>query len=259
MDIATLAGATAGVGIVIVSILMAGESPVTFMNAPSIIIVFGGTAAAVLVSFPLGKLLSMTNVVKNAFFEKAQAPMVIIRELVRYAEVARRDGILALESFTDEMNDEFLVSGIQMAVDGTDPELIEEILSSELDAVSERHRSGKRIFDAFGKYAPAFGMIGTLIGLIIMLQHMEDPTKIGRPMALALITTLYGVLAANLIFLPIAEKLALRSREEQLIKDIIIRGVMSIQSGDNPRMVEQKLLTFLPPRLREEQAPASGV
>jgi chemotaxis protein MotA len=259
MDIATLVGATAGVGIVVVSILMAGESPVTFMNAPSIIIVFGGTTAAVLVSFPLGKLLSMTNVVKNAFFEKAQAPMVIIRELVRYAEVARRDGILALEGFTDEMEDEFLITGIQMAVDGTDPELIEEILSSELDAVSERHRAGKRIFDAFGKYAPAFGMIGTLIGLIIMLQHMEDPTKIGRPMALALITTLYGVLAANLIFLPIAEKLALRSREEQLIKDIIIRGVMSIQSGDNPRMVEQKLLTFLPPRLREEQAPAPGV
>lgn len=258
MDIATLAGATAGVGIVVVSIVMAGENPVTFINAPSIMIVFGGTVAAVLVSFPLAKVLSVTNVVKNAFFAKAQAPLVIIRDLVRYAEVARRDGILALEGLTDEMKDEFLVTGIQMAVDGTDPELIEEILSTELDAVSERHRSGKRIFDAFGKYAPAFGMIGTLIGLIIMLKTMDDPESIGPSMAVALITTLYGALAANLIFLPIAEKLALRSREEQLVKGIVIRGVMSIQSGDNPRMVEQKLLTFLPPRLREEQAAKAG-
>jgi len=250
MDIATLAGATAGLGVVVISIIMAGESLGTFFNPPSLMLVFGGTFAAVLVSFPLAKVLSVMTVVKNAFLTKVGAPMAVIGDLVRYAEVARRDGILALEGLTSEMTDEFLIAGIQMAVDGTDPELIEEILSTELESVADRHRAGKQIFDALGKYSPAFGMIGTLIGLIIMLQHMEDPSRIGPGMAVALITTLYGALAANLIFMPIADKLALRSREERLTKEIVIRGVMSIQSGDNPRIVEQKLLTFLPPRMR---------
>ena len=140
----------------------------------------------------------------------------------------------------------------QMAVDGTDPELIEQIVNSELDAISDRHDTGKAIFDSFGRYAPAFGMIGTLVGLVVMLMNMDDPSKIGPGMAIALLTTLYGSMFANMFSLPIAGKLALRNDEELLRKTIVLKGVMSIQSGDNPRIVEQKLKTFLPPGLRGE-------
>ena len=170
---------------------------------------------------------------------------------MRYAEVARRDGILALENVSDEISDPFLVSGIQMAVDGTDPVLVEQMLIGELDALAERHEKGKALLDTLGKYAPAFGMIGTLVGLVIMLQNMDDPSKIGPGMAIALITTLYGSLIANLVALPLSDKLSVRSAEEMLLKSIIIRGIMAIQSGDNPRIVEQKLKTFLPHRLRK--------
>ena len=140
-----------------------------------------------------------------------------------------------------------------MAVDGTDPELIEQIMDNEIEAIAERHEKGKAIFDGFGKYAPAYGMIGTLVGLVIMLMDMSDPSKIGAGMAVALLTTLYGSIFANMIALPLADKLGLRSEEELLLKTIVLKGVMSIQSGDNPRIVEQKLKTFLPPSLRGEE------
>ena len=169
------------------------------------------------------------------------------------AEVARRDGILALENATAEIKDPFLVSGIQMAVDGTDPDQIESILLSDLEAVEARHADGKALFDSLGRYTPAFGMIGTLIGLVIMLKNMDDPSKIGPAMAVALLTTLYGALAANLVALPLADKLAIRSRDETAVKMIVIKGVMAIQTGDNPRIVEQKLKTFLPARMRNSE------
>jgi chemotaxis protein MotA len=176
--------------------------------------------------------------------------------MVKYAEVARRDGILALENVTADIDDPFIVSGIQMAVDGTDPDLIEAIMMNDLEAVEARHAEGKAVFDNIGKFAPAFGMIGTLIGLVIMLKNMNDPSKIGPGMAVALITTFYGALLANLVALPLAEKLGRRSREEVLLKMIVIKGVMAIQSGDNPRIVEQKLKTFLPTRMRDAAAGA---
>jgi chemotaxis protein MotA len=176
--------------------------------------------------------------------------MELIKDLVSYAEVARRDGILSLENVIADVKDPFIVSGIQMAVDGTDPDLIEQIMIGELETVAARHESGKAMFDNIGKYAPAFGMIGTLVGLVIMLQNMDDPDSIGPAMAVALLTTLYGSMLANLFALPIADKLAKRSEDELLVKSIVIKGVMSIQSGDNPRVVEQKLKSFLPHRLR---------
>ena len=190
--------------------------------------------------------MGVIRVVKKAFFSKPKDVKQLIADMVRYAEVARRDGILSLENMTRDMADEFVKSGIQMAVDGTDPELIEQVMTNELDAVAERHQQGKALFDNLGKYAPAFGMIGTLVGLVIMLQNMDDPSAIGPGMAIALLTTLYGALIANMVALPIADKLAVRSEEEALLKRIVIRGVISIQSGDNPRIVEQKLQTFLP-------------
>lgn len=253
MDIATIIGLVAGVSLLLWAIM--GKSDLgTFMDSSSVAIVCGGAVSASLIGFPLRNILGIANVVKNCFFAKAQNANDLIADMVRYAEIARRDGILSLENITHEINDPFIVSGIQMAVDGTDPDLIETIMMNDLETIESRHNEGKALFENIGKYAPAFGMIGTLIGLVIMLKNMNDPSTIGPAMALALLTTLYGALIANLVALPMADKLGLRSREELLLKMIVIKGVMAIQSGDNPRIVEQKLKTFLPNRVRAQAA-----
>ncbi len=250
MDLATILGvfmAFAMLGWAIVS----GGSPTAFIDIPSVMIVIGGSVAATMAAVPSSMLKKIVSLVKKAVSNKSQSPQKLIEDLVSYAEVARRDGILSLESMCKDIEDPFIVRGIQMAVDGTDPELIEQIMTTELDNLMERHESGRAVFAAFGKYAPAFGMIGTLIGLVAMLANMDDPSAIGPGMAVALLTTMYGAILANAVFLPLADKLAARSAEEVLTKTIIIKGVMSIQSGDNPRIVEQKLTTFLPPSARQ--------
>ncbi len=249
MDIATIIGLLAGTALILSAILMSSDMQ-TFINYPSVLIVVGGSITSTLCSFPIKSVFGVAKVFKNCVLTKARDPGVIIAEMVKYAEVARRDGILALDNMTEEISDPFMVSGIQMAVDGTDPELIEAILMSDLDAIEARHSEGKALFETIGRFAPAFGMIGTLIGLVILLKNMEDPSTIGPAMAISLLTTLYGALVANVFALPMADKLARRSREEMLLKMIIVKGVMSIQSGDNPRIVEQKLKTFMPARLR---------
>jgi len=255
MDIATLIGLILGVTLVGWAIVAgSGGQVAAFLDLPSVILVLGGSVAAALISFPLGNVVGIVKVVKKAFFTRPQDIRQLIADMVRYAEVARRDGILSLENMARDMNDEFIRSGIQMAVDGTDPALIEQVLNNELEAVAERHAHGKGLFDNIGKYAPAFGMIGTLVGLVIMLKNMDDPAAIGPGMAVALLTTLYGSLIANMVALPIADKLGLRSDEEVLRKRIIIQGVIAIQSGDNPRIVEQKLRTFLPAAHRQRDA-----
>ena len=253
MDISTLIGLMAGFGLLFLAMIVGGGGVDAFMDMPSVAVVFGGACAATLVAFPLAQVMGVGRVVKNAFTQTVRDPRTLIANMVRYAEVARRDGILALEDMTKEMDDDFIIRGIRMAVDGTDPEVIEQVLVGELDSMGERHNRGRALFECLGKYAPAFGMIGTLIGLVIMLQNMDDPSKIGPGMAVALITTLYGAIVSNLVFLPIADKLAVRSREELLLREVVIKGVMSIQSGDNPRVVEQKLKAFLPPNMRDEE------
>lgn len=249
MDIATIIGLVSGTALMLWAIM--GKSDLgAFIDGGSVAIVLGGATSAALISFPIKNLMSVLGIVKNCFFTKARDPRELIKDLVSYAEIARRDGILALENVTDDIKDPFLVAGIQMAVDGSDPDLIEAVMTNDLETIESRHAEGKALFENIGKYAPAFGMIGTLIGLVIMLQNMSDPSKIGPAMAVALLTTLYGALAANLVALPMADKLGLRSRQEMLLKMITIKGVMAIQSGDNPRIVEQKLKTFLPNRMR---------
>jgi chemotaxis protein MotA len=176
----------------------------------------------------------------------------VISLLVSFAEVARRDGILALESKTDEIEDPFILLGIQMAVDGTDIELMEKILRSDINAVSSRHKTGKLLLDTLGRYAPAFGMIGTLMGLIIMLGNMDDPDAIGPGMAVALITTLYGAIVSNLFCLPFADKLGFYSKRELEVREVILQGLLAIQEGDNPRVLEQKLKTYLPTDVRDK-------
>jgi chemotaxis protein MotA len=256
MDIATIIGLIMGAGLLLWAVMSRSDLG-TFCDASSVAIVGGGALSAALIGFPLRNLLGIVKVVKNCFFTRAKDPNALIADLVRYAEIARRDGILSLENVTHEIEDPFVVSGIQMAVDGTDPDLIEAIMMNDLETIETRHNDGKALFENFGKYAPAFGMIGTLVGLVIMLKNMNDPSSIGPAMAVALLTTLYGALIANLVALPMADKLGLRSREELLLKMIVIKGVMAIQSGDNPRIVEQKLKTFLPNRVRA-QAAAEG-
>ena len=253
MDVTTILGLVLGFGLMAAAILAAGEPLKTFSEPSSYLIVFGGAFSAFLLAFPLMRVLKIGGVLRQVFFARRRSPESLIAELVRYAEIARRDGILALENLTDRMEDPFIVRGIRMAVDGTDPELIRQILEAEAETVADRHRQGKQMLDNLAKYTPAFGMIGTLIGLVIMLNHMDDPARIGPGMAVALLTTFYGAVAAYAVFAPMADKLAIRSREEILMKEIVIRGVMSIQSGDNPRVVEQKLNTFLPARLRAER------
>ena len=249
MDITTVVGYVLGIFFLVWSI---GPSSLgAFYDFPSMVCVFGGGTAAVIISLPIEVLKNVPKVAKNVLFTKSQSPVELIARMVEFAEIARRDGILALENVTENINDEFLVRGIQLAVDGTDPELIENILSTELDNMQERHALGKKFFDLLTKYAPAWGMIGTLIGLIMMLGGgMSDPAALTSGMAVALITTMYGSVCANLLFGPLGDKLAMRNNEEMLLKMIILKGVMSIQQGDNPRIVEQKLRIFLPPALR---------
>lgn len=245
MDIASVVGLLLGVSLVLSAILMK-TSIMTFVDTASLAVVVGGAISAALISFPLGQIFKLGSIVKKVFFADAQDPVRHVKALVSLAEVARRDGILSLESqLTKEDLDDFLVRGLRMAIDGQDPGVIEAAMEKEVETVMERHGRGKAIFDNFGKYAPAFGMIGTLIGLVIMLQNMDDPASLGPAMAVALITTFYGSVIANLFAMPLADKLALRSEEEVASKILIIRGVMSIQAGDNPRIVQQKLMAFL--------------
>ena len=252
MDLGTVFGLI-GTWVLILWAMMAGGGLAIFIDVPSLIMVGGGSVTVVFLCFPPAYVKNMVKTVKKGFFHKSESINKLIEDMVSYAEIARRDGILSLENVTKDLDDEFIVNGIQMAVDGTDPELIEQIMNNDLENLVERHSISKGVLDAIGKYAPAFGMIGTLVGLVIMLQNMDDPSKIGPGMAVALLTTMYGAIIANAFALPLSDRLSRRSGEEVLLKTIIIKGVMAIQSGDNPRIVEQKLKTFLPPSDRQSQ------
>ncbi|MBI4613016.1 MAG: motility protein A [Planctomycetes bacterium] len=251
MDITTWIGIASLLVIAAVGIMLTTDQYMVYVNPPSALITFGGAIASVILAFPLTKLRPLQGVLRKVFTQEDRSAVALIDNLVRYAEIARRDGILALEGQTSEIDDEFLVKGIQLAVDGTDPELIFQTMSTELDYLKERHDEGKKIIQCLGIYCPAWGMIGTLIGLVAMLIQLDDPSQVGKGMAVALLTTLYGALATYMFFFPMTDKLAMRSKEERLMKEIVIRGVMSIQSGDNPRIVAQKLKIFLPPKYRK--------
>ncbi|MBL4700440.1 MAG: motility protein A [Phycisphaeraceae bacterium] len=246
MNIGTLFGLLGTWALVFWAMMSGGEIAI-FIDVPSIIMVIGGTFTIMFLCFPVSNVKSVIKVIMIGFRPESTNIQKLIEDMVGFAEIARRDGILSLEGATKDIDDPFIVSGIQMAVDGTDPELIEQIMQTELDNVADRHALGKGLLDAMGKYGPAFGMIGTLVGLVIMLQNMGDPSKLGPGMAVALITTFYGALIANAFALPLGDRLTFRSAEEMMYKTIIIKGVMAIQSGDNPRIVEQKLKTYLPP------------
>ena len=256
MDIATVIGFVVGTVLIVGSIIYGGGEIMGFKDDASIILVGGGTICTMLIAFPLKELLKVFGVTKKAFLNKQKDIVAIIDQLVSLSESARRDGLLALEGRIEEIEEPFLVLGIRMAVDGMSPEIVDAIMRTEMDAVEGRHGQGKSFFELLAKYAPAFGMIGTLVGLVIMLGNM-NPDTIGSGMAVALLTTLYGAIAANFVFLPIADKLAFYSGRELLAMEIMVRGVIAIQGGENPRVIKQKLMTFIPPKARpveDEQA-----
>jgi chemotaxis protein MotA len=250
MDIATLLGIFSAFGLVVIAILIGGGLSL-FINAPSLMIVVGATLGATMVNYPLKELLGAISVVKNVFFAKALSVEEIIRQFVGFGGKARREGILALESDVKNIDDAFLKKGLQLSVDGLEPQSIQAIMDTEIEFLRERHQLGAEIFSTMGTFAPAMGMIGTLIGLVQMLQSMDDPSTIGPAMAVALLTTFYGSMIANLICMPIAGKLKTRSKEETLVKDMITAGIISLTKGENPRILEQKMLSFIPPKLRK--------
>lgn len=252
MDLATLLGLIIGFGMIFGSIIL-GNGLGFFIDPMSMMIVMGGTIGATLVAFPLSDVTGLISAMMKAFIYKGDDLSELVPRMVEYAKVARRDGVLALENVAGDTDDPFMRQGVQLVVDGTEPELTRQILEVEIDKIGERHKIGAGILEAMGNFSPAMGMIGTLIGLIFMLQSLDDPSSIGPKMSIALITTFYGALLANLLFIPLAEKLKKRSNEEMLYKEMAMAGILSIQSGDVPRIVEQKLNTFLPPGQRQSQ------
>lgn len=252
LDIGMLAGLVAGIGLIVAGIVINGGQVGSFLEIGSLMIVAGGTLASAMINFKARQVAGIFQLVRVALFGRQSSPRDVIRMLVRFAETARRDGLLAMEEEAEELEDPFLRKGIRLVVDGADPETVRQILDIELAFLEERHRSGQQLFEYMGAMAPAFGMLGTVIGLIIMLGNLDDPETIGPAMAVALITTLYGVIFANLIFLPIAGRLRVKSEEEIVIKEMMIEGILSIQAGENPYIVEQKLESFLAPAARLE-------
>ncbi len=258
MDLATILGIISGFSLVIIA-MGAGGGIGWFINGPSAMIVLGGTLGAILINYPLRDLLGVLKVAKNVFLSKLPREKEIVAAIIFMARHTRRNGILSIESaMNDKGFDPWLKKALMLVVDGLDQKDIKNILRTEINFIEERHRLGAEIFTSMGNFAPAMGMMGTLIGLVKMLMYMNDPANIGPSMAVALVTTFYGVILANLVFLPIAGKLKNMSSQELLIKQLILQGVLSIQSGDNPQILEEKLNSFISPGERRRQT-ASGV
>jgi len=250
MDIATVLGVISAFGLVLVAIFMGGGLEL-FINIPALMIVVGGTLGTTMINYPLKEVIGVLKVVQKALFTKNIPTDELIKKFLAFAGKSRKEGILSLEGDIKEVSDEFLKKGVQLSIDGLEPQEINNLLETELDFIRTRHQLGAEIFTTMGTFAPAMGMIGTLIGLVQMLQSMDDPSSIGPAMAVALLTTFYGSVMANIVFMPIAGKLRTRSKEEALAKELTIQGVISISNGDNPRILEQKLYAFVPPNQRE--------
>lgn len=248
MDLATIIGIILGFALILMAIMVGGDLGM-FINVPSLLIVVGGTLSAMFTKHKMSEVFGSVGVMMNAFFVKQEKAEEVIGQLIDMANIARKDGILALEKVKSE--DLFLQSAINHCVDGADPEFLESVLNKEVVYLAQRHQKGIDIFNGMGDTAPAFGMIGTLVGLVQMLASMEDPASIGPAMAVALLTTLYGSIIANIIAIPIATKLEAYSKEEQMIRQVIIDGMIGIQKGVNPRMLQEALKAALPPSQRE--------
>jgi chemotaxis protein MotA len=251
MDIATIIGLGLGFGLILLSMALGGSGLGIYVDLNSFLMVIGGSFAAMMISNPLSRVLGLSKIMNHVFKIPNYELEKTISTLVNFSERARREGLLALEDDIEDVGDEFLKDGIQMVVDGTDPEIIKAILFSDLEQLEARHGIGIKFFANWGSLAPAFGMIGTLAGLIAMLANLDDPDAIGSGMALALITTMYGSIFANVVLIPFKNKLTDRDQEERLTREIMIEGILSIQAGDNPNILKFKLVSFLDPVTRK--------
>lgn len=250
MDLATLLGMVISFGLVSAAIV-SGGSFMLFVDAASMLIVFGGTIGATLTHYPLSTVLSVGKIVRKTLVGQTPSTTGILEQFMDFANRARREGILSLEPVINGLSDPYLKKGMQLTVDGLEPESIQAIMEAEMNNVESRHETGIELMSALAAYAPALGMIGTVIGLVQMLQTMNDPSSIGPAMAVALITTFYGAVLANLVFLPMVGKLKHRSKEELHIMEMQMEGVLGISRGENPRIIEEKLASFQPPKERK--------
>jgi len=257
MDIATLIGIALAFGALGVSVLLEGGGFGGFVNVPAIVLVIGGTLGATVLSFPMKQMVGPPGVMKHAFMFKELDAVQVMRQIVEYARKARREGILALEQEARNTDNQFLRLGIQLVVDGTPPELVREILETEVASMRKRHGVGESIFSTMGGFAPTLGILGTVMGLVNMLARLSEPGEMGHSIAAAFCATLYGVGIANLVFLPIGNKLKLRSHHEAALYELIIEGVLALQEGDNPRVVQSKMEAFLSPKDKAKLAQAT--
>ena len=258
MDTSTLLGLAVGFGGLLMGALLAGTNLGMFMNLEAFFIIGFGVAGTIIISYPMKTLLNIPNVIKNTLFAKDMDYVGTVQILVNFATKARREGLLGVEEDVDQLEDKFLQKGMQLVVDGTDIELVRNIMETDLAFLEMRHREGEGILVAGGGFAPTLGIIGTVMGLINVLATLDDPSKIGPAVAVAFIATLYGIGMANMLLLPMGGKLKIRSAEEVLLRSMMIEGVVSISAGDNPRIVEEKLKAYLPPKLKAVAVAGGG-
>jgi len=251
MDIATIIGTLLGFAVVVGSILMGGGAGM-FFHVPSLCVTIGGMLCATMIHFSLPQFLSIFSIIKKTIIAKIPPQSELVQKMVNFAAINRRDGTLALEPEINKLSDHFFAKGLQLLVDGQDPDAIRDLLEPEIQYLQERHALGKKILEFMGAAAPAFGMIGTLIGLVQMLQDLSSPDQIGQGMAVALLTTFYGAFAANLIFIPLSGKLGIYSKEESIAMEMILDGICAISQGDSPTIVRERMQAFVSHGRREE-------
>ncbi len=254
MEIGLIVGLVAGMAFVFISILLAGDMQITavlsFIDPPSFMITVGGAMASVIGSFPMPTFVNGLKSISKVLKPDTYDPIQAIKNIIELANVARKEGLLALDDKSASMDDDFLRRGIMLVVDGTDQELVRNVLETEIGFIEERHKMNMEIWSTMASQFPAWGMIGTLVGLVIMLQNLDDPTTIGPKMAVALITTFYGSLFANWLSTPVANKMKIYSGQEMIVKEITVEGILSIAAGENPRIIEEKLKVFISPNAR---------
>lgn len=258
VDIASLLGIVLGFAMVIFGILSAGADLILYYDLPSIIITIGGSITGVLASNKLKDFIGGLKSITLVFKDEVMDPSTVISTIIDLSNVARKEGLLALEEASNDIEDPFLKKGIMLVVDGTDPELVRGILETELTCLEDRHKKVIGFWEKWAELGPAWGMIGTLIGLIAMLNDMDDPSTIGPAMATALITTLYGSIIANWLCSPVAEKMKVNNSLEVIMKEVMVEGLLSIQAGENPRIIEEKLKSFLSPEVRNDLGAGGG-
>ncbi len=262
MELGSLIGFVAGFIFISVTLLLSAGGQISalagFWDAPSILIVFGGSVSSLLVSYPMATVTNGLKAIGLIMKAQDNDPSEVIKKIIDLANLARREGLLALEEAVADVEDAFLKKGIMLVVDGTDPELVRNILETELDYQGSRHKETAAVWETWGELAPAYGMIGTLIGLVMLLANLDDPSQIGPKMSVAILTTMYGSLLANVLCIPVTNKLKYFSSDEMLMKEVLIEGMLSIQAGENPRIIEEKLKSFLSPSLRSSIGEEGG-